>query len=123
MDKETLDYEILQCVDRGLGNCGQSLRHSAYWQLLVVFNLKASAIPSSPEVFSTALEKIFGSGEAVLIEREIVKEFMSRFQIKYLDSKRFLPALEHVKRKELAAALEIPDIQSESSRILLKRLS
>ncbi len=52
MDKETLDYEIPRCVDRGLGNCGQSLRHSAYWQLLVVFNLKASDIPTSPEVFS-----------------------------------------------------------------------
>ena len=123
MDKETLDQEILQCVDRGVGNCGQSLRHSAYWQLLVVFNLKASDIPTRPEAFSSALEKIFGSGQAILIECEIVKEIMSRFQIKLLDSKRFLPALEYVKRNELATAVEIQNTQHGSSLTLVKHLS
>ena len=58
-------------------------RHSAYWQLLVVFNLKASDIPTSPEAFSNVLEKIFGSG-AVLIEREIVNEIICRILLKRL---------------------------------------
>ncbi len=101
LDKETLDYEILQCIDRGLSTCGPSIRHATYWQLLVVFNLKASAIPARPEQFSNALEKIFGSGGAVMIERAIVKEIMKQFQIEYLKSTRFLYALEFVKGKEL----------------------
>ena len=100
LDRETLDYEILRCVDNGLSTCGPSIRHATYWQLLVVFNLKASAIATYPEQFSNALEKIFGSGGAVMIERTIVKEIMKHFGIEYLKPMRFLSALEYVRGKE-----------------------
>ena len=100
LDRETVDYEILRCVDNGLSNCGPSIRHATYWQLLVVFNLKAGAITTYPEQFSNALEKIFGSGGAVMIERAIVKEIMKHFGIEYLKSTRFLSALEYVRGKE-----------------------
>ncbi len=108
MDKVTFDYEILQCIDKGLGNCGPSIKQTTYWQLLVVFNLKASTIPTAPEVFCRGLEQIFGSVGAVLIEREIVKEIMSRFQIRHLESKRFLQAFEYIQSKELASVFVTP---------------
>ena len=100
LDRETLDFEILRCVDNGLSTWGPSIRHATYWQLLVVFNLKASAIATYPEQFSNALEKIFGSGGAVMIERTIVKEIMKHFGIEYLKPMRFLSALEYVRGKE-----------------------
>jgi hypothetical protein len=97
LDRETLDYDILQCIDRGLGKCGSSIKHATYWQLLIIFNMKASDIPTHPEEFSNALEKIFGSGGGVMIERAIVQELKSEFQIERLQSTRFVQTLEQIR--------------------------
>lgn len=103
LDKQSLDYEVLQCVDRALSSYGSSIRQTVYWQLLMKFNIKASEIPANPELFSSRLERILGSGGAVMVERAIVNEMIARFDIKELDRKKFSLALDRVKRTEIGS--------------------
>lgn len=105
MDKQSLDYEILQCVDKGLSVYGSSIRQTVYWQLLMKYKIKASDIPSSPELFCVGLEKILGSGGAVMVERAIVNEMITTFDLKLLPQKKFAAALACIMNREIAGVV------------------
>lgn len=102
MDKQSLEYEILQCVDKGLSVYGSSIRQTVYWQLLTKYKIKASDIPSNPGIFSSGLESILGSGGAVMVERAIVNEMIARFSIPSLPQKKFSAALDTILQSEVA---------------------
>jgi hypothetical protein len=69
------DFEkiLLESVDEGLSSLGQSSRRAIYFHLEKSFNVKKQEIPFKIEVFSDAIEKIFGRGanflEIVIIKR------------------------------------------------------
>jgi len=98
LDQESFNYEILQCVTKGLDAFGPSVKQTVYWQLLVVYNLKPSDIVNFPETFVKALENMFGAG-AVAIERAITLEFKSNFQVKSSLPVRFIPALKEIEKQ------------------------
>ena len=93
---ESLQHDILKCVDNGLNKFGASIKQSVYWQLQNKYKIEAKDIPSSPQQFSEALEKILGYGGAVMVERAIVDELIAKFGIKSLPKKRFAIALQKI---------------------------
>ncbi len=105
MDQQSLDYEILRCVDNGLNALGPSIRQTVYWQLLMKYNLRMSEIPSNAEVFAMRLVSILGSGGAIMAERAIVNELVAAFGLRNLPAKRLVPAMEFIMRREIGGII------------------
>ncbi|UCG37192.1 MAG: hypothetical protein JSV64_02650, partial [Candidatus Bathyarchaeota archaeon] len=53
---------LLEAIDEGLSSLGQSSRQAIYFHLEKSFNIKKQEIPLRLEVFTGAIEQIFGSG-------------------------------------------------------------
>ena len=86
MSMEEINFEILQCVDRGLSIFGSGVASTTYWQLLFVHNLKPSEIALKPEVLSRVLYGIFGSKSASIFEKSIVRQLVAKFRVKFAAS-------------------------------------
>jgi len=107
MDREIFAVEVLQCVERGLDAHGPSIKHNVYWKLLTEFNMRPTDIVDNPKMFVQVLDTMFGAG-AVLIERTIAKELISRFEIS-MSTSRISKALRVAKE---SYSLEAPMITS-----------
>jgi hypothetical protein len=95
MHREATNYEIFQCVDRGLSSIGSSVAHVTYWRLLETYDFKPTDIAADPEVLSKALLEIFGSG-AVLLGRAIVRELATKFQMAWKKLPSFAEAVNEI---------------------------
>ena len=96
MSSENTEYEIVQCVDRGLSVYGPSIKQTVYWQMLILYNLKMDEIPSNALAFSNSLSKILGSGGAVMAERAIANELIASFDLKWTGEKKMAPIIDYI---------------------------
>ncbi len=63
---------LIRAVDESLSSLGDSAKQAIYYHLEKSFNLRKTDIPEKIEVFSNAIESIFGEG-AKLLEIQIMK--------------------------------------------------
>jgi len=68
---------LLKAVDEELSSLGESAKHAIYFYLEKNFNVKKQEIPQKIDVFTDAIERIFGLGAKfleVLILKRLYKE-------------------------------------------------
>ena len=63
---------LLKAIDESLSSLGDSARQAVYYHLENSFNLRKVEIPEKIEIFSNAIEDIFGDG-AKLLKIQIMK--------------------------------------------------
>ena len=83
---------LLDAVDEGLGWLGNSAKKTIYRHLETCYNIKRKDIPSKVEVFTEAIEEVFG-GAAALLEIQIMKklhEKVGRFRLDFQESQNLL---------------------------------
>jgi hypothetical protein len=68
---------LLNAVDEALSSLGESLKTAIYFHLENTFHIKRQEIPKRIEVFTIALEDIFGLG-AKLLEVQIMKNLHAK---------------------------------------------
>lgn len=76
-----VDQKILLCVDTALQKFGESVKNSIYYYLKKDFNLEKVEIPKKPEAFESALTSIFGEQGSKVIEKLILLEIKSIFNL------------------------------------------
>jgi triphosphoribosyl-dephospho-CoA synthetase len=73
-DKEALgDYELMECIERGLNRFGASVKYAIMWRMVVMGEAPKEGILVKPEAFSAALQSIFGVS-GMLVERAVLDE-------------------------------------------------
>jgi hypothetical protein len=86
---------IIECIDEGLKELGQSVRKVVYFHLQMNFGIKKKDIPFKPKAFSQALHSIFGQG-ANVIERLIVKRIQGKFGLSLNPNTGFVETVQSV---------------------------
>ena len=66
MSSQEFNRLLLEAIDEGLSTLGESSKQAIYFHLEKRFNVKKREIPNKIEVFSDAMEKIFGLGASFL---------------------------------------------------------
>ncbi|MCW4005172.1 MAG: hypothetical protein NWF04_01030 [Candidatus Bathyarchaeota archaeon] len=97
---QDFDDVLLQAIEDGLTNLGESPKQIVYFHLEKKFSLKKEDIPKHLENFSLALQSIFGVGGRS-IETMILKSLCLKYGINYDDLKHteFLGAIKEIKQK------------------------
>lgn len=85
---------VLACVDKGLSQLGEAIKHVVYWYLENECGLKKEEIPDKPEEFITGLERMYGPG-AKVIEKNILREMKSELAI---NSDSFIGAVRNAEK-------------------------
>ena len=96
------NYDIQQCVDRGLATFGSESAQKLYWIMLSKFNMRSDDIISKPAEFAKALYEVFGESGGRSIERAIIKEIKVTFGLPLNDCRDLVNAIYNA-RKQLAA--------------------
>jgi hypothetical protein len=88
------NLRLLECIDRGLGGFGSTVKQAIYWRLEIEYKMKRGDIAVRPEEFQKFLEGAFGIGTNC-VERTIIKEM------------RLIPGLENLPDDNLIKAIKI----------------
>ena len=75
--EENFDQILLEAIDEGLSGLGEAGKASIYIHLEAIFNIRKQEIPNKLDVFSTALQRIFGLG-APQLENLIMKHLNAK---------------------------------------------
>lgn len=79
MGKERFDKILIEAVDEGLSSLGESSKRAIYFHLKESFDVEIEEIPCKVEVFTNAIEKIFGVG-ADYLEILIMKRLRKKIE-------------------------------------------
>lgn len=94
-----VNAQIVECVDAGLKQLGQSLSQIVYFYLKKNFGIKKEEIPNNPEAFSQMLQSIFGAG-ANLIEEQIVHKIQEKFKLCLNSNTGLVEAIQTAKKRK-----------------------
>ena len=71
------DFDLLQCIDRGLEKFGRSVKQSIYWKISILYGSPEEAILSKPETFLRVIRTTFRDSSAG-IEKHLFDEIESK---------------------------------------------
>ena len=71
------DYELMECIERGLNRFGPAVKYTVMWRMVVLGKAPKQGILVNPSAFREALKSIFGSSSN-LIELAVVDEIKGR---------------------------------------------
>ncbi len=74
------EYDVLQCVDKGLDLLGSHIRQTIYWRISILHNSAHSCIVENPAVFVKILHELFGDS-SYGVEKAIIKELRRVFEL------------------------------------------
>lgn len=83
MSLQEFNQLLLEAIDEGLSKLGESSKQAIYFHLEKRFAIKKQEIPEKIEVFTDAIEKIFGLGAnflEILIMKRLYEKLGSSFE-------------------------------------------
>jgi hypothetical protein len=101
LSKRDFEKLLLEAVDEGLSSLGQSSKRAIYFHLEEGFKVKREEIPCKVEVFTEAIEKMFGVGAdylEVLIMKRLHEKIGGVLDSNEIATFTFAEYIEAVKR-------------------------
>jgi hypothetical protein len=92
------EYDLLQCIDKGLEPFGSNVKQSIYWKMSILHNYSRNEIIESPELLSNVIKETLGdSSEAV--EESIIVEIREKFSLPEEESQSVVDAIGNAKKQ------------------------
>ena len=92
------EYDLLQCIDKGLEPFGSNVKQSIYWKMSILHNFSRNEIIENPELLSNVIRETLGdSSEAV--EESIIVEIREKFGVPEEESQSVVDAIENAKKQ------------------------
>lgn len=92
------EYDLLQCVDRGLETMGSQIKRTVYWKISILHGSLHDTIVTNPKIFGNVLREIFGD-TAIVVERSIIQELENAFELEQGDRQDLISVLEGARRQ------------------------
>ena len=92
------EYDLLECIDKGLEPFGSNVKQSIYWKMSILHNFSRNEIIENPELLSGVIKETLGdSSEAV--EESIIVEIREKFGIPEEESQSVVDAIRNAKEQ------------------------
>jgi hypothetical protein len=109
------EYDLLQCIEKGLEPFGSNVKQSIYWKMSILHNYSRNEVIDNPEILSNVIrETLRDSSPAV--EESIANEIRRKFNLSEKESRTMLDAVTNAKSQIIG--LFTPPQLSIRSRIL-----
>ena len=73
------------CVDSALSFFGSNVKKAVYWEFETEYGMSKDRIPLHISDFVSLLRGLFGPQGAMMVERKIMREIISEFQLSPVD--------------------------------------
>jgi len=92
------EYDLLQCIDKGLEPFGSHVKQSIYWKMSILHNYSRTEVIENPELFANVIRDTL-SDSSVAVEESITREIRQKFGIPYEESQSIVDAIGNAKRQ------------------------
>jgi hypothetical protein len=92
------EYDLLQCIDRGIEPFGSNLKHSIFWKMSILHNYSKQEVIQNPTILISVIRETLGDSSAA-VEKSIVREIRNTFNLEREDSRDLAGAIEGAKRQ------------------------
>jgi len=92
------EYDLLQCIDRGMEPFGSNIKQSIYWKMSILHNYSKEEVIENPILLVNVIRETLGDS-SIALEKSIVKEIRLSFDLTRDDSKDLVETIENAKRQ------------------------
>ena len=112
------EYDLLQCVDKGLDPFGSNVKQSIYWKMSILHNYSRNEIIENPDLLQKVIRETLNDN-AISVEESITRQIRIEFGLAEESARNLKDAITNAKRqiiivRQPASFLE-RQLSSESS--------
>ncbi|MDA4129407.1 MAG: hypothetical protein OK457_01430 [Thaumarchaeota archaeon] len=74
------EYDLLECVDKGLDPFGSNVKQSIYWKMSILHNYSRNEIVENPDLLLSVMRETL-SDSAISVEESITRQIRLKFDL------------------------------------------
>jgi hypothetical protein len=90
------EYDLLQCVEKGLEPFGSHVKQSIYWKMSIVHNYSRNEVIENPELLASVIRETL-SDSSPAVEESITTEIRRTFDLSNKESQNMVDAIVNAK--------------------------
>jgi gamma-glutamylcysteine synthetase len=90
------EYDLLQCVDKGLDPFGTNVKQSIYWKMSILHNYSRNEIIENPELLQNVIRETL-SDSAISVEESITRQIRLKFDLSAENAQNLKEAINNAK--------------------------
>src|ERR1700680_3072898 len=92
------EYDLLQCIDKGLDQFGTNVKQSIYWKMSILHNYTRNEIIENPDLFLKVIRETL-SDSAISVEESIARQIRMKFDLPNENAQNLKEAIVSAKRQ------------------------
>ena len=90
------EYDLLQCIEKGLEPFGSHVKQSIYWKMSIVHNYSRNEVIENPELLASVIRETL-SDSSPAVEESIAREIRQKFDLSIKESQNMVEAVVNAK--------------------------
>ncbi len=92
------EYDLLQCIDKGLEPFGSNVKQSIFWKMCILHNYSRVEVLDNPELLVNVIRETLGDSSAA-VEESVANEITRKFDLSLKDQVTMVQAISEAKRQ------------------------
>ena len=92
------EYDLLQCVDKGLDPFGSNVKQSIYWKMSILHNYSRNEIIENPDLLQKVIRETLNDS-AISVEESITRQIRLKFGLAEESARNLQEAITTAKRQ------------------------
>ncbi len=107
------EYDLLQCVDKGLDPFGTNVKQSIYWKMSILHNYPRNEVIENPDLFLAVIRETL-SDSAISVEESITRQVRIAFDLPAENARTLKEAITNARRQIISVGK--PSSYSEAKK-------
>jgi hypothetical protein len=90
------EYDLLQCIEKGLEQFGTHVKQSIYWKMSILHNYSRTELVENPEILASVIRETLSDSSAA-VEESITREIRMKFNLPYDEAQTMEDAISRAK--------------------------
>lgn len=92
------EYDLLQCVDKGLDQFGSNVKQSIYWKMSILHNYSRNGVIEKPDLLLSVIRETL-SDSAISVEESITRQIRITFDLPADSARNLKEAITNARRQ------------------------
>ncbi|MDA4112327.1 MAG: hypothetical protein OK439_07280 [Thaumarchaeota archaeon] len=92
------EYDLLECVDKGLDPFGTNVKQSIYWKMSILHNYSRNEIIENPQLLQSVIRETL-SDSAISVEESITRQIRLKFDLSTESASDLSEAISNAKKR------------------------
>jgi hypothetical protein len=92
------EYDLLQCIEKGLEPFGSHVKQSIFWKMSILHNYSRNEVSENPEILTSVIRETLSDSSSA-VEDSIAEEIRKKFSLPEEESRTMAGAIKSAKRQ------------------------